>query len=83
MSEYDRLTGVKKLRVRGRKALRFCAKMKATGLIPKIVVADIHLDPSEINIRYVRADLIQEVAIMGNNDDRILEALKKILEPGN
>jgi hypothetical protein len=32
MSEYDRLTGVKKLRVRGRKAVRFCAQMKATGL---------------------------------------------------
>jgi hypothetical protein len=32
MSEYDRLTGVKKLRVRGKQAVRFCAKMKATGL---------------------------------------------------
>ena len=32
MSEYDRLTGVKKLRVRGMEAVRFYAKMKATGL---------------------------------------------------
>ncbi|MDJ0669145.1 MAG: transposase [Desulfobacterales bacterium] len=32
MSEYDRLTGVKKLRVRGMPAVRFCAKMKAIGL---------------------------------------------------
>ena len=32
MSEYDRRTGVKKLRVRGMTAVRFCAKMKATGL---------------------------------------------------
>ncbi len=32
MSEYDRLTGVKKLRVRSMPAVRFCAKMKATGL---------------------------------------------------
>jgi hypothetical protein len=32
MSEYDRLTGVKKLRVRGKKAVRFCAKMKAAGI---------------------------------------------------
>ena len=32
MSEYDRLTGVKYLRVRGKKAVRFCAKMKAAGL---------------------------------------------------
>jgi hypothetical protein len=32
MSEYDRLTGAKKLRVRGMPAVRFCAKMKAIGL---------------------------------------------------
>jgi hypothetical protein len=32
MSEYDKLTGVKKLRVRGLNAVRFCAKLKAAGL---------------------------------------------------
>jgi len=32
MSEYDRRTGVKRLRVRGIKAVRFCAILKATGL---------------------------------------------------
>ena len=32
MSEYDRRTGVKKLRVRGMKAVRLCAKLKAAGL---------------------------------------------------
>jgi hypothetical protein len=32
MSEFDRLTGVKKLRVRGMPAVRFCARMKAIGL---------------------------------------------------
>jgi hypothetical protein len=32
MSEFDRRTGVKRLRVRGMPAVRFCAKMKATGL---------------------------------------------------
>lgn len=32
MSEYDRRTGVKRLRVRGFKAVRFCAILKATGL---------------------------------------------------
>jgi hypothetical protein len=32
MSEFDRRTGVKKLRVRGMPAVRFCARMKATGL---------------------------------------------------
>jgi len=32
MSEYDRKTGVKRLRVRGLKAVRFCAIMKAAGV---------------------------------------------------
>lgn len=32
MSEYDRLTGVKRLRVRGLKAVRFCATLKAVGI---------------------------------------------------
>ena len=32
MSEFDRRTGVKKLRVRGLPAVRFCARMKAIGL---------------------------------------------------
>jgi hypothetical protein len=32
MSELDRLTGIKKLRVRGFGAVRFCAIMKAAGL---------------------------------------------------
>ena len=32
MSEFDRRTGVKRLRVRGMTAVRFCSRMKATGL---------------------------------------------------
>jgi hypothetical protein len=32
MSELDRLTGIKRLRVRGFGAVRFCAIMKAAGL---------------------------------------------------
>ncbi len=32
MSEYDRRTGVKQLRVRGLKAVRFCAVLKAIGI---------------------------------------------------
>jgi len=32
MSEYDARTGVKRLRVRGLKAVRFCAFLKATGI---------------------------------------------------
>ena len=32
MSEFDRRTGVKHLRFRGLKAVRFCATLKAAGL---------------------------------------------------
>ena len=32
MSEYDKRTGVKHLRVRGFKAVRFCATLKAVGV---------------------------------------------------
>ena len=32
MSEYDRKTGVKRLRVRGLRAVRMCAKLKAVGI---------------------------------------------------
>jgi len=32
MSQYDALTGVKRLRVRGIKAVRYCAVLKAAGL---------------------------------------------------
>ena len=32
MSEYDRRTGVKKLRVRGLEAVRYCATLKAVGV---------------------------------------------------
>ena len=32
MSEYDRRTGAKRLRVRGFKAVRFCATLKALGI---------------------------------------------------
>ena len=32
MSSYDRVTGVKRLRVRGLKAVRFCATLKALGI---------------------------------------------------
>lgn len=32
MSQYDRLTGVKQLRIRGFKAVRYCATLKAAGL---------------------------------------------------
>ena len=51
MSEYDRRTGVKKLRVRGLKAVRFRARLKALGiniLRAAAVVAAISRDPNAV-----------------------------------
>jgi hypothetical protein len=46
MSEYDRRTGVKHLRVRGLKAVRFCATLKATGInLLRAVAVWIALNP--------------------------------------
>jgi hypothetical protein len=50
MSEYDRRTGVKRLRVRGLKAVRFCATLKALGLNllrAAVVWMAIHAIPEE------------------------------------
>jgi len=41
MSEYDRITGVKHLRVRGFKAVRFCATMKALAINIRRITAAI------------------------------------------
>lgn len=64
MSEYDRRTGVKHLRVRGMKAVRFCAVLKAAAVnilrAAAVVRAQIEhnypdptLDPAQNNLIYV------------------------------
>jgi hypothetical protein len=62
MSQYDRLTGVKHLRVRGFKAVRFAATLKAAGVnIARAVAAlrarrkseDPNTDPSRGNRGYL------------------------------
>lgn len=47
-SEYDRLTGVKHLRVRGFKAVRFCATMKALGINIYRIAAALRADKQAI-----------------------------------
>jgi len=49
MSEYDRRTGVKRLRVRGFKAVKFCAVLKATGVN---ILRATAVRKSEIRLRY-------------------------------
>src|SRR5699024_5335215 len=41
----------------------------------------VELDLAGVNIRDLRADLVQEVAVMGYHDDRVLEVYQELLEP--
>ena len=53
------------------------------GLIPEVVVADIDVDLAEVDIGDMGADLVQEVAVVGDDDDGVLEAEEEILQPGD
>ena len=58
-------------------------EMELAGLIPKVIVAGIDLDFAIIDIRHMGADLVQEMAVMGDDDYRVLEAGEKFLQPGD
>ena len=57
--------------------------MELAGLIPEVIVAGIDLDFSIIDIRHMSADLVQEIAIMGDDDYCVLEAGEKAIQPGD
>ncbi|MDA3897128.1 MAG: transposase [Desulfobacteraceae bacterium] len=58
MSEYDRRTGVKQLRVRGFDSVRFCATLKAAGInILRAVAVWIALNPESNSNKPGRLDL--------------------------
>ena len=50
-------------------------------LVPEVVVADIHLDLAVVDVHDVGADRIQEVAVVGDDDDGALVVEQKVLEP--
>jgi len=61
----------------------FLVEMELAGLIPEVIVAGIDLDFAIIDIRHMRADLVQEMAVMGDDDHGVLEAGEKFLQPGD
>src|SRR6185369_15786332 len=61
----------------------FLLQGQLARLIPEIVVSDVDLDPAEVNIGHMGTDLIEEVAVMGNDYDRVCKAEQKILQPGD
>ena len=53
------------------------------GLIPEIVVAQIKIDFTEVYVADVRANLIEEVAVVRYDDDGVLEIHQIIFEPAH
>ncbi|MNZ69020.1 hypothetical protein D3C78_873040 [compost metagenome] len=56
---------------------------KLTGFIPEVIVADMHLDFAEVNIRNVRTYGVQEMPVMADYDNSALIACKEIFQPTN
>ena len=50
-------------------------------LVPEIVVAGVQRDLAVIDVRDRRADAVQEVAVVGDDDDRVLEVDEELLKP--
>ena len=75
MSEYDRRTGVKHLRVRGLKAVKFCATLKALGVnIFRAVRKEAKPDPGRQNSGV--SDLNHAIFIIKEHFVRTLSHLK-------
>ena len=56
---------------------------KLTRLIPKIVIADIHIDLSEIHVADIRTDLVEKMAVMRNDDDGVFEIHQIVFQPAH
>ena len=52
-----------------------------TGLVPEVVVAGEEGDLSEVHVADIGADLIEEVAVMRDDDDRVREVREEVLKP--
>ena len=53
------------------------------GLIPEIIVAGIELDLTVVDVRDIGTYLVQEIPVMGDNDDCIFEVDQELLQPGD
>ena len=54
---------------------------KLTGLIPEVIVAGVEGNLAEVHVTDVGADLIEEVAVMRDDDNRVREVREEVLEP--
>ena len=79
MSEYDRRTGVKRLRVRGFKAVRFCATLKALGInILRAAAVQIAVNPDPNDGKQGKASLNHAFYIVKERFLVTWRCLKKI-----
>ena len=51
------------------------------GLVPEVIVTDVHLDLTVVDIHGVGADGVQEVAVVGNGDDHAGEVQQEVFQP--
>ena len=51
------------------------------GLVPEVIVSGVKLDLAVVDVSDVGADLVQEITVMGNDDDGILEVDQELLQP--
>ena len=53
------------------------------GFVPEFVVAHVHFDFGIVNVHDMGADIIEEVAVMGNHDNGTEVLGQKVLQPRN
>ena len=51
------------------------------GLVPEVVVADVHLYLAVVYVHDVRADVVEEVAVVADHEDGTLVVHEEVLEP--
>ncbi len=56
---------------------------KLTGFKPEIIVAGVELDFAVVDVCGMGADLIQEVTVVGDHDNRVFKVDEEILQPGD
>ena len=53
------------------------------GLVPEIVVSGVELDLAVVDVGDEGADLVEEITVMGNDDNRIVEVDEELLKPAD
>ncbi|MFR8176287.1 MAG: hypothetical protein ACLVB5_03985 [Christensenellales bacterium] len=63
--------------------LLLLAQRQLAVFIPEVVVADVHLDLAEVDVTDMRTDLVEEVTVVADDDDRIREIQQEVFQPAD